>query len=48
MIGLSDTQLKTVMAAAAQVSHEKRAQFLERIAARLRLRGYGRAMSTTR
>jgi hypothetical protein len=31
MISLNDTQLKTVMAAASQVPHEKRSQFLERI-----------------
>ena len=41
MIGLSDTQLKTVMAAAADVPHEKRSQFLERIAAMLKFRGRG-------
>ena len=41
MISLSDAQLKTVMAAAAHVPHEKRAQFLERIAAMLKLRGRG-------
>jgi hypothetical protein len=41
VIGLSDAQLKTVMATAAQVPYEKRAQFLERIAAMLRLRGRG-------
>lgn len=38
MIGLSDAQLQTVMATAAQVPYEKRAQFLERIAAMLALR----------
>ena len=32
MISLNDAQLKSVMAAAAQVPYEKRAQFLERIA----------------
>jgi hypothetical protein len=41
MISLNDAQLKTVMAAASQVPHEKRAQFLERIAAMLKLRGRG-------
>ncbi len=41
MISLSDKQLKTVMAAAADVPHEKRSQFLERIAAMLTLRGRG-------
>jgi hypothetical protein len=39
MISLNDTQLKTVMAAAARVPHEKRAQFLERISAMLTFRG---------
>jgi hypothetical protein len=39
MISLNDTQLKTVMAAAAQVPHEKRAQFLKRISAMLTFRG---------
>ena len=38
VIGLSDAQLQTVMATAAQVPYEKRAQFLERIAAMLALR----------
>ena len=41
VISLNDTQLKTVMAAGAQVPHEKRSQFLERIAAMLTLRGRG-------
>jgi hypothetical protein len=41
MISLNDAQLKTVMAAAHGVPHEKRSQFLERIAAMLRLRGRG-------
>lgn len=41
MISLSDAQLKLVMAAASHVPHEKRSQFLERIAAMLRLRGSG-------
>jgi hypothetical protein len=41
MISLNDAQLKTVMAAAAHVPLEKRAQFLERIAAMLKLRGLG-------
>jgi hypothetical protein len=39
MISLNDAQLKVVMAAAEHVPHEKRAQFLERIAAMLKLRG---------
>ena len=39
MIGLSDTQLKTVMAAAAQVPLEKRRAISQRIAAMLKLRG---------
>lgn len=41
MISLNDAQLKVVMAAASQIPHEKRAQFLERIAAMLTLRGRG-------
>ena len=41
MIGLSDDQLKMVMATAAQVPYEKRSQFLERVAAMLALRGRG-------
>jgi hypothetical protein len=41
VISLSDTQLKTVMAAASHVPHEKRSQFLERVAAMLTLRGRG-------
>jgi hypothetical protein len=41
MIGLSDAQLKLVMAAAGGMPVEKRSQFLERIAAMLRLRGRG-------
>jgi hypothetical protein len=41
MISLNDAQLKIVMTAAAGVPHEKRAQFLERIAAMLVLRGRG-------
>jgi hypothetical protein len=45
VIALSDKQLKTVMAAASHVPHEKRSQFLERIAAMLALRGRG--ISTT-
>jgi hypothetical protein len=39
VISLNDAQLKTVMAAAAQVPHEKRDMFLQRIAAILKLRG---------
>jgi hypothetical protein len=38
MISLNDEQLKIVMAAAAGVPIDKRAQFLERIAAMLRSR----------
>ena len=41
MISLNDSQLGTVMAAAARVPHEKRAQFLERISAMLTFRGRG-------
>jgi hypothetical protein len=41
MIGLSDAQLKIVMAAAADVPVEKRSQFLERIVAMLAFRGRG-------
>ena len=41
MISLSDTQLKTVMAAASHIPHGKRSQFLERIGAMLALRGRG-------
>jgi hypothetical protein len=41
MIALNDTQLKLLMAAAENIPHEKRAQFLERIAAMLKLRGRG-------
>jgi hypothetical protein len=41
MIGLSNAQLETVMATAAQVPYEKRGQFLERIAAMLALRRRG-------
>jgi hypothetical protein len=39
VISLSDAQLKTVMDAARQVSPEKRFLLLERVAARLQLRG---------
>ena len=39
MISLNDVQLKIVMAVAAQVPHEKRDMFLQRIAAMLKLRG---------
>jgi hypothetical protein len=41
MGSLSDTQLKLVMAAASHVPHEKRPQFLARIAAMVGLRGRG-------
>ena len=40
MISLNDAQLKSVTAAASHVPHEKRSQFLERIAAMLKLRGH--------
>jgi len=39
MLALTDSQLQLVMAAAGGLSPEKRSLFLERIAARLRLRG---------
>jgi hypothetical protein len=39
MLALSDVQLVIVMDAAADLSPEKRAVFLERVAARLQLRG---------
>ena len=42
MIGLTDTQLKIVMQAARSVPVEKRDTFLQRIAAMLAIRGYGR------
>jgi hypothetical protein len=41
VISLNDAQLKVVMAAASHMPHEKRGQFLERIAAMLKLRGRG-------
>jgi hypothetical protein len=41
VISLSDAQLKTTMAAASHMPHEKRSQFLERGAAMLKLRGRG-------
>jgi hypothetical protein len=41
VIALSDAQLKVVMAAASHVPHEKRGQFLERVAAMLAHRGRG-------
>jgi hypothetical protein len=41
MIGLTDTQLGTVMAAARTVPIEKRDIFLQRIAAKLAVRGRG-------
>jgi hypothetical protein len=47
MISLNDSQLKTVMAAASHVPHEKRGQFLERIAAMLVLRGRGHTSTMT-
>ena len=39
MLALSDDQLATVMTAAGSLSVEKRSMFLERVVARLRLRG---------
>jgi hypothetical protein len=39
MLALSDDQLATVMTAAGSLSVEKRSTFLERVAARLQLRG---------
>jgi hypothetical protein len=39
MLGLSDAQLQAVMVAAADLEQEKRALFLERLAARLQLHG---------
>jgi hypothetical protein len=39
MFALTDAQLEIVMAAAGSIPVEKRSVFLERIAARLRLRG---------
>ena len=39
MLALSDDQLATVMTAAGSVPVEKRSVFLERVAAKLRLRG---------
>jgi hypothetical protein len=39
MLSLSDAQLRTVMTAAGDLSPEKRSIFLERVAARLNLRG---------
>lgn len=41
MLALTDQQMQTVTTAAATVSVEKRAIFLERIAAMLKLRGHG-------
>jgi hypothetical protein len=40
MLALKDRQLTTVMAAASRLPTEKRATFLERVAARLRLCGF--------
>jgi hypothetical protein len=40
MLALSDEQLQTVMIAAGPLPPEKRGVFLERVAARLRLRGH--------
>jgi hypothetical protein len=39
MLALSDDQLATMMTAAGSLPAEKRSVFLERVAARLRLRG---------
>ena len=41
MVGLTDTQLKTIMTVAQTVSVERRSVFLERVGAMLRMRGYG-------
>jgi hypothetical protein len=41
MISLNDAQLKVVMEAASHVPQERRSQFLERVAAMLKLRGRG-------
>jgi hypothetical protein len=38
-LSLSDAQLKTIMVAAGSLAPEKRGLFLERVAARLELRG---------
>jgi hypothetical protein len=38
MLALSDAQMEAVMTAAADLSVEKRSAFLERVAARLKLR----------
>ena len=46
MLGLTDYQLKIVMAAARLVPVEKRDTFLQRIAAMLALRGRGRFTDT--
>ena len=40
MLALSDDQLALVMTAAGSVPVEKRSTFLERVAARLQLRGF--------
>jgi hypothetical protein len=40
MLALTDTQLRIAMTAASGLSPEKRSIFLERIAARLNLRGH--------
>jgi hypothetical protein len=40
-LALNDDQLRSVMAAAGELTPEKRGLFLERIAARLKLRGPG-------
>ena len=46
MLGLTDYQLKIVMAAARSVLVEKRDVYLQRIAAMLALRGHGRFTDT--
>ena len=46
MIGLTDYQLRVVMDAARAIPVEKRDTFLQRIAAMLALRGYGRFTDT--
>jgi len=41
MVSLSDSQLRTLMTAAADMPPEKRSMFLERVGAMLALRGRG-------
>jgi hypothetical protein len=40
-LSLTDAQIKMLMTVAAQVAPERRSQFLQRVAAMLRIRGYG-------